>query len=190
MGFGRPVLVHDTPENREVAGDAALWWDARDPATLTRLLAPSCPDAARREALGASARRRAEERYRWDDVTTAYEALLGGVSPAGRATIGAGMLKQQARAVAASLYAADLASTLGGPRRGVPRQERGPSALLPGAADGALSVHRSTSSSSGRSSSSGPASSSSRAPTGAAGRRGSRTRRSSSARSSSAGRSS
>ena len=38
-------------------------------------------------------------------------------APAGRATIGAGMLKQQARAVAASLYAADLASTLARPRR-------------------------------------------------------------------------
>ncbi|MBK9375615.1 MAG: glycosyltransferase [Holophagales bacterium] len=82
MGFGRPVLVHDSPENREVAGDAALWWDARDPATLTRLLGSLLPDAVRREALGASARRRAQERYLWDDVTTAYEALLGGL-PAG-----------------------------------------------------------------------------------------------------------
>ena len=83
MGFGRPVLVHDSPENREVAGDAALWWDARDPATLTRLLGALLPDAARREALGASARQRAHERYRWDDVTTAYEALLGGLPPGG-----------------------------------------------------------------------------------------------------------
>lgn len=83
MGFGRPVLVHDSPENREVAGDAALWWNARDPATLTRLLGALLPDAARREALGASACRRARERYLWDDVTTAYEALLGGVPPGG-----------------------------------------------------------------------------------------------------------
>ena len=83
MGFGRPVLVHDTPENREVAGDAALWWDARDPATLTRLLVTLLPDPARREALGAAARRRAGERYRWDDVTTAYEALLGGLPRGG-----------------------------------------------------------------------------------------------------------
>lgn len=82
MGFGRPVLVHASPENREVAGDAALWWDARDPTTLTRLLGSLLPDAVRREALGASARRRAQERYLWDDVTTAYEALLGGL-PAG-----------------------------------------------------------------------------------------------------------
>lgn len=38
MGYGRPVLVHDTPENREVAGSAALFWDAREPATLARQL--------------------------------------------------------------------------------------------------------------------------------------------------------
>ncbi len=83
MGFGRPVLVHDTPENREVAGSAALWWDARDPATLTRHLERLLPDTAGRNALGAAARRRAEARYRWDDVTTAYETLLGGGPPLG-----------------------------------------------------------------------------------------------------------
>ena len=81
MGFGRPVLVHDTPENREVAGESALFWDARRPETLTRLLAALLPDAAGREALGAAAKRRADERFRWDDVTTAYEALLSGRSP-------------------------------------------------------------------------------------------------------------
>jgi glycosyltransferase involved in cell wall biosynthesis len=83
MGFGRPVLSHDTPENREVAGDAALWWDAHDPTTLTRLLCAILPEAARRESLGASARQRAQARYRWDDVTTAYEVLLGGLPPGG-----------------------------------------------------------------------------------------------------------
>jgi len=83
MGFGRPVLVHDTPENREVAGEAALYWDARRPATLASLLAALLPDAARREALGAAARTRAEARYRWDDVADAYEALLAGRAPGG-----------------------------------------------------------------------------------------------------------
>jgi glycosyltransferase involved in cell wall biosynthesis len=83
MGFGRPVLVHDTPENREVAGGAALFWDAREPESLTRLLASLLSDPARQEELGAAARRRARERYLWDDVTTAYEALLGGHPPDG-----------------------------------------------------------------------------------------------------------
>jgi glycosyltransferase involved in cell wall biosynthesis len=83
MGYGRPVLVHDTPENREVAGDAALYWDARRPQTLGLLLSELLPDAAGRERLGAAARRRARARYRWDDVTSAYEALLSGRPPGG-----------------------------------------------------------------------------------------------------------
>ena len=83
MGYGRPVLVHDTPENREVAGEGALYWDARRPGTLARLLAGLLADGPRRESLGAVARRRARDLYRWDDVTTAYEALLGGRTPTG-----------------------------------------------------------------------------------------------------------
>lgn len=83
MGYGRPVLVHDTPENREVAGDAALFWDAREPATLARQLSGLLPHAAFREALGEAARRRAAAHYRWDDVAAAYEALLGGLPPNG-----------------------------------------------------------------------------------------------------------
>ena len=83
MGYGRPVLVHDTPENREVAGEGALYWDARRPGTLARLLAGLLADGPRRESLGAAARRRARDLYRWDDVTTAYEALLGGRTPTG-----------------------------------------------------------------------------------------------------------
>ena len=83
MGYGRPVLVHDTPENREVAGEDALYWDARHPGTLARLLAGLLADGPRRESLGAVARRRARDLYRWDDVTTAYEALLGGRTPTG-----------------------------------------------------------------------------------------------------------
>jgi len=78
MGFGRPVLVHDTPENREVAGDAALFFDAHAPATLAASLSALLADPPRRVALGESARVRAGARYRWDDVTSAYEALLSG----------------------------------------------------------------------------------------------------------------
>ncbi len=38
MGFGRPLVVHDTPENREAAGRAALYADAARPETLTRAI--------------------------------------------------------------------------------------------------------------------------------------------------------
>ena len=35
MGFGNCMLVHDVPENREVVGDAGLFFDA-PPDTLAR----------------------------------------------------------------------------------------------------------------------------------------------------------
>jgi glycosyltransferase involved in cell wall biosynthesis len=78
MGFGRPLLVHDTPENREAAGETAIYWDARRPETLAEGLAVlfSDPDGLRRR--GEAARARASALYRWSDVTDAYERLLSG----------------------------------------------------------------------------------------------------------------
>lgn len=76
MGFALPVLCHDSPENREVAGEAALWWDAASPGTLSRALETLFGTEGRRAALGRAARHRAETLYLWDDVTAAYEAVL------------------------------------------------------------------------------------------------------------------
>jgi len=76
MGFGLPLLVHDTPENREVAGDTALYWDARRPETLAAALANLESDPAGRDVRAARARERALGRYRWEDVADAYERLL------------------------------------------------------------------------------------------------------------------
>jgi len=78
MGFARPVLVHDTPENREVAGDAAVLFSAHEPGTLTEALSRLFSDPDERQRLGASARARALALYRWDDVADRYEALLRG----------------------------------------------------------------------------------------------------------------
>jgi glycosyltransferase involved in cell wall biosynthesis len=76
MGYGNCLLVNDAPENREVAGDAALWFRAAAPASLAaaceRVLAD--PQAARRR--GAAAAERARLRYSWERVTGAYEALF------------------------------------------------------------------------------------------------------------------
>lgn len=81
MGFGRPVLVHDTEENREAAGDAALYFRVEEPATLTGLLARTLGDDALLADLGRRARARAESLYLWEEVTTVYEGLLAGTSP-------------------------------------------------------------------------------------------------------------
>lgn len=78
MGFGLPIVVHDTVENREVAGETALYWDAHRPETLTRALAGLLGDEAARGRLGEAARTRARDRYRWEDVTRAYESLMAG----------------------------------------------------------------------------------------------------------------
>ncbi len=83
MGHGAAVLVHDTPENREVAGDAALYFDAGAPATLAaaieRLLAhPGEADALRRAAAA-----RALARFDWEAIADRYAELLA--AAAGRA---------------------------------------------------------------------------------------------------------
>ena len=78
MGFGRPLVVHDTPENREAAGEAALYVDARRTESLAAGLTALLSDPAAREMSGRAGRARARSLYRWDAVTDAYEALLAG----------------------------------------------------------------------------------------------------------------
>lgn len=78
MGFSRPLVVHDTPENRETAGNAALYVDARRPESLARGIATLLADPGRRRVSGEAARARARACYRWDDVTEAYERAFRG----------------------------------------------------------------------------------------------------------------
>jgi glycosyltransferase involved in cell wall biosynthesis len=78
LGYGRVVAYNATPENEEVAGGAALPFDVRKPETLTRLLTGvlDVPDSA--SVWKERAKRRAAERYRWDDVADRYEEVLRG----------------------------------------------------------------------------------------------------------------
>ena len=77
MSFGNCVIVHDTPENLETIGDAALSYDGRRGAdslaeVLRHLLAnPELVAQYRRKAAA-----RARTLYSWDAVTDAYEALF------------------------------------------------------------------------------------------------------------------
>jgi glycosyltransferase involved in cell wall biosynthesis len=79
MGAGRPVLYYDTPENREVVRDAGRPFRFSGARALEHELQGLLADDGRRAELGATARRRVEERYAWDSVTTAYEELLEGL---------------------------------------------------------------------------------------------------------------
>jgi len=70
MAAGNCVLARDTGSDREVLGDAGMLW--RTPDDLAALLRRLWPDAAARDRLGATARARASERYRWSEVTDRY----------------------------------------------------------------------------------------------------------------------
>ncbi|MGH9464262.1 MAG: glycosyltransferase, partial [Thermoanaerobaculia bacterium] len=76
MGYGNCVVVNDTPENRETAGEAACYFRVQEPASLTAVLAGllAAPGAlAERRRLAAA---RAAERFSWEAVADAYAALL------------------------------------------------------------------------------------------------------------------
>lgn len=75
MGSGGAVLALDTPENREVGGDAVGYFRLR-PESLSGILYEWLAGAGRREALRERARRRAAERYGWETVTDRYQQLF------------------------------------------------------------------------------------------------------------------
>lgn len=76
MGAGGCVVVNDVPENREVAGEAALYFRAADPATLAAALERLSDDPTLADTLRARARERAAQAYSWDTVTDTYEDLF------------------------------------------------------------------------------------------------------------------
>jgi glycosyltransferase involved in cell wall biosynthesis len=84
MGFGNCVLVNDVPENREVAGDAALYFEAREPSTLTARLEALERDPDLVERLRVRAAARAAAAYSWEAVTDDYEALFRRLLPGER----------------------------------------------------------------------------------------------------------
>jgi glycosyltransferase involved in cell wall biosynthesis len=75
MSCGSCVLYLDTPENREVAGDAGLPFD-NNPSDLAAKIQSVLDDASLRQRYGRRAADRAQARYRWEDVTTQYERLF------------------------------------------------------------------------------------------------------------------
>jgi glycosyltransferase involved in cell wall biosynthesis len=76
MGYGNCLVVNDTPENREVAGDVALYFRADDPATLAALLDRLRADPQEIVRRGRAAAARAAERYNWETIADQYAGLL------------------------------------------------------------------------------------------------------------------
>jgi len=76
LGHGAAALVHDTPENREVAGEAALYFRAEDPGSLAAALRRLLADPALADSLRRAAAERARERYDWEEIAGLYARLL------------------------------------------------------------------------------------------------------------------
>ena len=73
MAAGNAIFARETESNREVLGEAGLYW--KTPAELATLIREVWPDAQRRRELGDCARTRALELYNWEDVTSRYLEL-------------------------------------------------------------------------------------------------------------------
>ena len=74
MGAGNCVIVFDTPENREVVGDAGLFFSSVE--ELGRLLQSAVNDPARVENYRGRAQARALANYSWDAIADQYERLF------------------------------------------------------------------------------------------------------------------
>ena len=76
MGYGNVLVVNDTPENREVAGPTALYFDASRPVSLAERLnwILENPDEVAKMRIAAAERARRD--YSWERVSEQYERLF------------------------------------------------------------------------------------------------------------------
>jgi glycosyltransferase involved in cell wall biosynthesis len=80
MAAGGRVVALDTPENREVGGDAVGYFELRPTQTLSGTFRECLASAPLRERMREAARKRAGERFGWEAVTDAYERLFSELS--------------------------------------------------------------------------------------------------------------
>jgi glycosyltransferase involved in cell wall biosynthesis len=83
MGVGAVALVNDTPENREVLGDAGLLYAFNDTTSLAGLLQRVSARPSIFEHLRERARERVRECYDWERVVDQYEKLFYELVPGG-----------------------------------------------------------------------------------------------------------
>jgi len=76
MGYGNCVVVNDSPENLETAGECALVFRAAEPSTLAAALDQVRRDPQAARARGRAAAERAARCYSWDAVSRSYAELF------------------------------------------------------------------------------------------------------------------
>jgi glycosyltransferase involved in cell wall biosynthesis len=67
MAWGVPIVAADTPVNREVCGEAAVYFSSLSAEDLARQIGRVSADESLREKLCATGRRRACDLFRWED---------------------------------------------------------------------------------------------------------------------------
>lgn len=78
LGCGNLVIAHDNPFNREVAGDAGVYF--KGPEDIPGLMAAiESMSVAERREISARARLIIKERYDWDKIADMYLRLLNGL---------------------------------------------------------------------------------------------------------------
>lgn len=76
MGYGNCILVNDTPENREVAGETGIYFRASEPETLAMCLEVVRRDPGAAAERGRLAAARAASLYSWEAVADRYARLF------------------------------------------------------------------------------------------------------------------
>ncbi|HEV2283938.1 MAG TPA: glycosyltransferase family 1 protein [bacterium] len=79
MASGLPIVAADLPLNREMCGDAAVYYPARDPAALATEIARVSNDQELRAVLAAAGRTRAN-RFSWDDHVDQIMTVVRGAA--------------------------------------------------------------------------------------------------------------
>ncbi len=78
MGKGRCVIANGVKFNREVLGDAGLWFKNKNILDLKEKIETILTHPEQTFEMGERAIRRIVEHYNWEDVTTQYESYLEG----------------------------------------------------------------------------------------------------------------
>lgn len=76
LGYGNVVLANGTPENREAAGDAALYFQARQPASLAERMNWVLEHPDDLDGLRRAAAERAAERFSWEAISEQYRVMF------------------------------------------------------------------------------------------------------------------
>ena len=76
MGYGNCLLVNDAPENREVAGEGALYFEACRPSSLAEQMQWVLAHPEDANERGRRSAARAARLYSWDGVSRKYEQLF------------------------------------------------------------------------------------------------------------------